>query len=248
MSEWRRIWQTCWCRVVGTVGFRWCDVLQAAGMSTVVGVPSKMAFRRSRHNKFCASITFNHEHRRKKTGLQACCRSASTTNNCSIATTCTMPPSSNMFRAACPVIRSAFRPSPFTTRAGARFQSTAAPKEKAKRAAFSFASAWHSLIHSPVGIKTVHFWAPVLKACLVLAGVGDFFRPAEKLSLTQNAALTSTGLIWTRWCFVITPQNMFLAAINFMLGCVGVIQCSRILLWRRNNPHAIAEAGATGAA
>lgn len=32
-------------------------------------------------------------------------------------------------------------------------------------------------------------------------------RPAEKLSLTQNAALTATGVIWTRWCFVITPKN-----------------------------------------
>ena len=42
---------------------------------------------------------------------------------------------------------------------------------------------------------------------LVLAGVADFARPAEKLSLTQNAALTATGAIWTRWCFVIRPKN-----------------------------------------
>jgi hypothetical protein len=42
---------------------------------------------------------------------------------------------------------------------------------------------------------------------LVLAGVADFARPAEKLSLTQNAALTATGTIWTRWCFVIRPKN-----------------------------------------
>lgn len=43
---------------------------------------------------------------------------------------------------------------------------------------------------------------------LVLAGISDFARPAEKLSLTQNFALTCTGLIWTRWCFVIRPKNM----------------------------------------
>ena len=43
---------------------------------------------------------------------------------------------------------------------------------------------------------------------LVLAGISDFARPAEKLSVTQNFALTCTGLIWTRWCFVIRPKNM----------------------------------------
>jgi hypothetical protein len=46
-----------------------------------------------------------------------------------------------------------------------------------------------------------------MKWALVLAGVSDFARPAEKLSLTQNAALTTTGLIWTRWCLIIKPKN-----------------------------------------
>lgn len=46
---------------------------------------------------------------------------------------------------------------------------------------------------------------------LVLAGISDFARPAEKLSFTQNFALTCTGLIWTRWCFVIRPKNMLYA-------------------------------------
>lgn len=42
---------------------------------------------------------------------------------------------------------------------------------------------------------------------LVIAGISDFQRPVEKLSLTQNAALTATGLIWTRWCMIIKPRN-----------------------------------------
>lgn len=46
-----------------------------------------------------------------------------------------------------------------------------------------------------------------MKWAIVLAGVSDFFRPAEKLSLTQNLALTATGTIWTRWCFIIKPKN-----------------------------------------
>jgi len=43
---------------------------------------------------------------------------------------------------------------------------------------------------------------------LVLAGISDFARPAESLSLSQNAALVCTGAIWTRWCFVIKPRNL----------------------------------------
>ncbi len=46
-----------------------------------------------------------------------------------------------------------------------------------------------------------------MKWAIVLAGVADFARPAEKLSLTQNGALTATGLIWTRWCLIIKPKN-----------------------------------------
>jgi hypothetical protein len=46
-----------------------------------------------------------------------------------------------------------------------------------------------------------------MKWGIVIAGISDFARPAEKLSLTQNAALTATGFIWTRWCFVIKPKN-----------------------------------------
>lgn len=82
---------------------------------------------------------------------------------------------------------------------------------------------------SPVGVKTVHFWAPIMKWCLVIAGISDFYRPAEKLSLTQNVALTCTGAIWTRWCFIIKPRNILLAAVNFFLGIVGVVQVSRIM-------------------
>jgi hypothetical protein len=36
------------------------------------------------------------------------------------------------------------------------------------------------------------------KWALVAAGVKDLSRPAEKLSLNQNLALTATGFIWVR--------------------------------------------------
>lgn len=70
-----------------------------------------------------------------------------------------------------------------------------------------------------------------MKWCLVLAGISDFYRPAEKLSLTQNVALTCTGLIWTRWCLIIKPRNIMLASVNFFLGLVGVVQVSRIFAY-----------------
>lgn len=62
--------------------------------------------------------------------------------------------------------------------------------------------------------------------------MSDFARPAEKLSLTQNGALTATGFIWTRWCLIIKPKNYLLAAVNFFLGIVGVVQVSRILMYQ----------------
>ncbi|KAL4865811.1 hypothetical protein BDV12DRAFT_173909 [Aspergillus spectabilis] len=110
---------------------------------------------------------------------------------------------------------------------GRRFQTSDAASAEQQ-------STFQRLWNSPVGVKTVHFWAPVMKWALVIAGISDFQRPAEKLSLTQNGALTATGAIWTRWCLIIKPKNYLLAAVNFFLGCVGVVQVSRILSYRRS--------------
>ncbi|KAF8428270.1 hypothetical protein EV426DRAFT_705184 [Tirmania nivea] len=76
--------------------------------------------------------------------------------------------------------------------------------------------------------RTVHFWAPILKWGIVIAGIGDFYRPVESLSVTQNAALLATGSIWTRWCLIIKPKNYPLAAVNFFLAGVGSVQMGRI--------------------
>ena len=72
---------------------------------------------------------------------------------------------------------------------------------------------------------------------LVLAGAADFARPAKDLSLSQNAALTATGLIWTRWCFIIKPRNLFLASVNFLLFCVGATQTTRVLLYNASQKN-----------
>ncbi|KAI1328638.1 UPF0041-domain-containing protein [Xylariaceae sp. FL0255] len=142
-----------------------------------------------------------------------------------------MPATTTMFRAARPIFQQSARATmrnQFARNAGRRFQSTAAGEgPTAQQQAGFFKRMWDS----PIGFKTVHFWAPVMKWAIVIAGIGDFFRPAEKLSLTQNAALTATGLIWTRWCLIIKPKNYLLAAVNFFLGLVGVAQVTRITMY-----------------
>jgi len=116
-----------------------------------------------------------------------------------------------------------------------RFQSTTTAE-----AAQAVKQSWFKRMwDSPIGLKTVHFWAPVMKWSIVLAGISDFARPAEKLSLTQNVALTATGAIWTRWCLIIKPRNILLATVNFFLGVVGVIQVTRILSYNRSQKEGV---------
>ncbi|XP_041437926.1 mitochondrial pyruvate carrier 2-like isoform X1 [Xenopus laevis] len=81
---------------------------------------------------------------------------------------------------------------------------------------------------SNTGPKTVFFWAPITKWGLVIAGLADMTRPAEKLSTGQSAVLTATGLIWSRYSLVIIPKNWSLFAVNFFVGCAGGSQLFRI--------------------
>ncbi|TQS36753.1 hypothetical protein Golomagni_02789 [Golovinomyces magnicellulatus] len=161
---------------------------------------------------------------------------------------------SSALKAVRPTIRSAAAQAQCTSNSGVirqqfqrharRWTSSVAPENTS--------SSWlKKMWNSPVGLKTVHFWAPVMKVLLisknnsletsydlpmilyniwsiVLAGISDLYRPVEKLSLTQNLALTSTGLIWTRWCLIIKPRNILLATVNFFLGLVGIVQITRI--------------------
>jgi len=100
------------------------------------------------------------------------------------------------------------------------------------------ASKMSAFMNHPAGPKTVFFWAPLMKWCLVGAGLKDLGRPADKLSVSQNLALTATGFIWVRYSFVIQPINYSLAAVNFFVGLSGLTQLGRIAQYRRNNPEA----------
>nr|XP_033796936.1 mitochondrial pyruvate carrier 2 [Geotrypetes seraphini]XP_033796938.1 mitochondrial pyruvate carrier 2 [Geotrypetes seraphini]XP_033796939.1 mitochondrial pyruvate carrier 2 [Geotrypetes seraphini]XP_033796940.1 mitochondrial pyruvate carrier 2 [Geotrypetes seraphini]XP_033796941.1 mitochondrial pyruvate carrier 2 [Geotrypetes seraphini] len=84
------------------------------------------------------------------------------------------------------------------------------------------------IYNHPAGPKTVFFWAPVMKWGLVLAGLADMARPAEKLSTAQSGVLMATGFIWSRYSLIIIPKNWFLFAVNFFVGCAGTSQLYRI--------------------
>ncbi|KAI9266393.1 mitochondrial pyruvate carrier [Helicostylum pulchrum] len=84
-------------------------------------------------------------------------------------------------------------------------------------------------LNSPAGPKTIHFWAPTFKWGIVIAGLSDLQKPADQLSLSQNISLGVSGLIWTRYGFVITPVNRLVSAVNFSVFLIGTTQVMRIL-------------------
>mmetsp|Transcript_3948 Transcript_3948/g.6904 ORF Transcript_3948/g.6904 Transcript_3948/m.6904 type:complete len:115 (-) Transcript_3948:1056-1400(-) len=95
--------------------------------------------------------------------------------------------------------------------------------------ASAFGARFKAFMDHPAGPRTVFFWAPTMKWGLVIAGLADINRPVEKISVAQNLALATTGLIWTRWSFVITPKNYNLAFVNIFVGATGLYQISRVL-------------------
>ncbi|RWS30145.1 mitochondrial pyruvate carrier 2-like protein [Leptotrombidium deliense] len=84
----------------------------------------------------------------------------------------------------------------------------------------------------PAGPKTVFFWSPVFKWGLVIAGIGDLTRPAEKLSTAQSGALAATGIIWSRYSLVIIPKNWALFSVNLFVAFTGCYQLARIYRYK----------------
>lgn len=84
-----------------------------------------------------------------------------------------------------------------------------------------------NLLNHPAGPFTIFFWAPTMKWALSIANLIDYKRPVDKLSIPQQFALAITGVIWTRWSFVITPVNYNLAAVNAALAATGMYHIMR---------------------
>ena len=74
------------------------------------------------------------------------------------------------------------------------------------------------LAKHPAGPFTIFFWAPTSKWLLSGTNLLNVDKPTDTISLAQTTALTATGIIWTRYSFVITPVNYNLAIVNSALG------------------------------
>lgn len=90
--------------------------------------------------------------------------------------------------------------------------------------------------------RSIAEWGLTIRStqwALVIAGIGDFYRPAEKLSLTQNIALTCTGLIWTRWCLIIKPKNILYVPQNLIPSILTLCIPQHQLPPPNKNPEAL---------
>ncbi|XP_014203716.1 mitochondrial pyruvate carrier 4 [Copidosoma floridanum] len=85
----------------------------------------------------------------------------------------------------------------------------------------------------PAGPQTIFFWAPAFKWGLVLAGLGDLQRPADKISVSQSSALGLTGAIWTRYSLAITPKNWSLFSVNLFVAFTAIYQVARAINYQR---------------
>ncbi|PRQ27357.1 putative mitochondrial pyruvate carrier [Rosa chinensis] len=84
-----------------------------------------------------------------------------------------------------------------------------------------------ALWNHPAGPKTIHFWAPTFKWGIITANIADFSKPPENLPYPQQIAVACTGIIWSRYCTVITPKNWNLFSVNVAMAGTGLYQLSR---------------------
>ncbi|KAF4320008.1 hypothetical protein BBO99_00005659 [Phytophthora kernoviae] len=91
-----------------------------------------------------------------------------------------------------------------------------------------------ALLSHPAGPFTVHFWAPTFKWAISIANLADMRHSAEHISVTQQTAVTATGVIWSRYSMVITPKNWNLFAVNVFMAGTGIAQFYRKFQYDRN--------------
>ncbi|VEN35114.1 unnamed protein product [Callosobruchus maculatus] len=64
---------------------------------------------------------------------------------------------------------------------------------------------------------------------LVIAGIADLQRPADKISVSQCGALLATGVIWSRYSLVIIPKNYSLFSVNVFVALTQCYQMYRAI-------------------
>ena len=59
-------------------------------------------------------------------------------------------------------------------------------------------------------------------------------RPVEKMSLPQQAAVGSTGVIWSYYSLKITPVNYNLLLVNAVMACTSAWHLGRMVTHEMN--------------
>ncbi|CAD8176711.1 unnamed protein product [Paramecium octaurelia] len=80
---------------------------------------------------------------------------------------------------------------------------------------------------SEKGPFTIFFWTPLAKWGISIANIGDMRKPVEQVNTLQQCVITLTGLLFTRWCFIIRPRVYNLVLCNFCMAQTGIYQLYR---------------------
>jgi hypothetical protein len=90
-----------------------------------------------------------------------------------------------------------------------------------------------SLWNSPVGPKTIHFWAPVANWGFVIAGILDLGKPEEQISKNMTLTLLCYSTLFIRFAWRITPRNYILASMHITNVCVQGTLLRRRIAWEK---------------
>lgn len=69
-----------------------------------------------------------------------------------------------------------------------------------------------NFLKSPMGPRTIHFWAPVANWGIAMAGILDFNKPVECISERMTSVLAVYSAMFMRFAWRVQPRNYILLA------------------------------------
>jgi len=101
---------------------------------------------------------------------------------------------------------------------------------------FATTSKLFSLLNSPVGPRTIHFWAPLANWGFVVAGILDMNKPIELLSERMTFTLMCYSAMFMRFAWRVQPRNyMMIACHTANATAQGVLLFRKLTYIRQQN-------------
>ena len=69
---------------------------------------------------------------------------------------------------------------------------------------------FRAILASPVGPRTIHFWAPIANWGFVLATIADMQKPMERVSSQMTLTLMCYSAMFMRFAWRVAPRNYIL--------------------------------------